>query len=90
MIRSILLAFLFTGCSLLSFPEEEDIYEDDDEEIYAAAPPVTPMHWSCCSDLCKSWKNVASIATELDSPYINCECKNKKKFRVTRTWPLPR
>lgn len=86
---------LLTGCiprSLIMEPTVDEFDDDDEEEEDApiASPPVTPMHWACCSDLCKGWKRVASVSTEPDSPYINCECKNKKKFRVTRTWPRPK
>jgi hypothetical protein len=80
----------FLGCSSLStFTQSIDDDELDtefaDEEYSEKSPPVLPMHISCCSDLCKKWKNVVGIRTEVGTKYIQCICKNGNEFRVTLT-----
>ena len=59
-------------------PEEEmDLY------IPTQSKPLLYMHWQCCIDLCKG-KQPLSVTKELHTPYIICECKTGKIFRVTR------
>lgn len=89
MIRLLLsISLLCTGCIPKSFIMEDlpdDLPDEEYEDDAIRNRPVTPMHWACCSDLCRGYKRVVSVTTEIDTPYINCICKNGKHFRVTKT-----
>ena len=80
--KIMILAILLSGC-LGRHIDDEEIEEPIEEEEIFEPEKVVYMHWACCTDLCKG-KSPASVLKEVGTPYILCECKNGKVFRVTR------
>lgn len=82
-----LLLFNCAGTRFMGMPEEyiEEEQRPTERFIYIPKPakPVTNLHYQCCVDLCKGLRP-ASVLKEIDTPYIICECRNGKQFRVTR------
>lgn len=72
------------GCG--SFRSDiDEVHPDEDlDALIIEAKEVSYKHWICCTDLCKRNKGLDSVLRELQSPYVICECKNGKQFRVAK------
>ena len=87
--EAILSVVMLTGCWESEVEEPIQVEENEIKTIDPNSEPwpelqeLTSMQWSCCRDLCRGTEP-RSIFKERGSPYILCQCRDGRRFRVSR------